>query len=152
MTQVNADLLFAIDIGVTPPQILNATPYGNRRIVNVTGGTFEGPKLKGTILAGGGDWIVERNDGALQLDVRITLQTDDEALIYMTYRGIRHGPEAVIARLNAGESVDPSEYYFRIAPFFETGSEKYGWLNRIVAVGYGDRRPTGPRYDVFEIL
>jgi len=150
---VRTDFLFQIDLTVTPPQSLGATPAGERRIVTVTGGAFEGPRLKGEVVPNsGGDWIIARPDGALQLDVRITLETDDGAPIYMRYEGIRAGDAAVLARLNRGEAVDPSEYYFRIAPRFETGSEKYDWLNRILAVGLGDRRPTGPRYRVYEIL
>lgn len=153
MTDVRTEFLFQIDLTVTPPQSLGATPAGERRIVTVTGGTFEGPKLKGKVVPNsGGDWIVARPDGALQLDVRITLECDDGALIYMRYEGIRAGDPAVLARLNRGEAVDPSEYYFRISPRFETGSETYGWLNRILAVGLGDRRPTGPRYRVYEVL
>lgn len=152
MPALNSQLLFEIDIAVTPPQVLAGTPYGDRRIVSVTGGTFEGPKLRGTVLPGGGDWILARHDGAVQLDVRLTLQTDDEHLVYMTYRGIRDGPPEVIERLNRGEAVDPAEYYFRTTPCFETGSDKYGWLNRICAVAVGDRRPTGPHYTVYEIL
>ena len=84
--------------------------------------------------------------------MRATLQTDDRHLIYMTYRGVRHGPPAAIERLNRGEPVDPSEYYFRTAPFFETGSPTYGWLNRIVAVATGERLPTGPVYTVYQVL
>jgi len=86
------------------------------------------------------------------LDVRVTLEADDGALIYMTYRGLRHGPDDVMARVNAGEEVDPSEYYFRTAPFFETGSEKYAWLNNIVCVAIGRRNKKGPVYRVFEVL
>jgi hypothetical protein len=108
--------------------------------------------MKGAIMPGGGDWLLLRADGSLQLDVRLTLQTDDDALIYMTYRGFRHGPAEVMKRLNKGEEVDPSEYYFRVAPFFETGAEKYDWLNRIVTVGTGHRLASGPVYKVFEIL
>jgi len=93
-----------------------------------------------------------RGDGATQLDVRCTLQTDDGALVNMTYRGIRHGPAEIIERLGRGEDVDPALYYFRTAPFFETASEKYGWLNRIVAVATGRRRASGPIYDVFQVL
>ncbi len=144
--------LFDIEINVGAPQLIGLTPSGERRIVGVHGGRFEGPRLKGTVLDGGGDWILSRPDGALQLDVRITLQTNDEALIYMTYRGIRHGPEEVIERLSRGESVPPSEYYFRITPAFETGATDYAWLNRICAVGVGDRRAAGPSYSVHEIL
>ncbi|MDP6953160.1 MAG: DUF3237 domain-containing protein [Alphaproteobacteria bacterium] len=152
MTGIASRHLFDIQIGVEAPQSLGATPFGERRIVYLTGGSFEGERLKGRILPGGGDWLLGRNDGSLQLDVRLTLETDDKALIYMTYRGIRHGPEAVIARLNAGEQVDPSEYYFRTTPYFETAAERYAWLNTICAVGLGDRTPDGPRYAVWEVL
>lgn len=144
--------LFTVTLKVPKVQNLGKTPLGERRVGIVSGGSFEGPKLKGTVEEGGSDWILARPDGALQLDVRLTLKTDDEQLIGMTYRGYRHGPAAVIERLNRGETVDPSEYYFRIAPFFETSSEKYGWLNRIVAVGLGHRPPEGPVYRVFEVL
>ncbi|MDP6351237.1 MAG: DUF3237 domain-containing protein [Alphaproteobacteria bacterium] len=144
--------LFDIDIVIDPPQAIGTTPFGDRRIVTLAGGTFEGERLRGQVLPGGGDWLLARNDGALQLDVRLTMRTDDSELIYMTYRGIRHGPAAVIERVNRGEPVDPSAYYFRTAPFFETGAEKYDWLNRVVAVAMGTRSASGPRYTVFEIL
>ena len=144
--------LFTVSLKVPKIQNLGKTPLGERRVGIVAGGSFEGPKLKGTVEEGGSDWILARPDGALQLDVRLTLKTDDEHLIGMTYRGVRHGPAAVIERLNRGEPVDPSEYYFRIAPFFETASEKYGWLNRIISVGLGHRPPEGPVYRIFEVL
>jgi len=85
-------------------------------------------------------------------DVRVVLETDDGHLIQLTYGGLRHGTSEVMERLNRGEHVDPSEYYFRIAPRFETGSEKYAWLNGILAVGTGQRLADGPVYDVYEIL
>jgi hypothetical protein len=145
--------LFTMPVDVELPlQMVGATPIGERRIAKVTGGTFTGPEMKGKILPGGGDWLLLRSDGSLQLDVRVTLETDDGALIFMTYRGFRHGPAEVMARLNKGEDVDPSEYYFRVAPFFETGAEKYDWLNRIVAVGTGHRLASGPVYEVYQIL
>jgi hypothetical protein len=144
--------LFTVTLKVPKVQNLGKTPLGERRVGIVSGGSFEGSKLSGTVEEGGSDWILVRPDGALQLDVRLTLKTQDEHLIGMTYRGFRHGPPAVIERLNRGDPVDPSEYYFRIAPFFETSSEKYGWLNRIVAIGLGDRPPGGPVYRVFEVL
>jgi hypothetical protein len=93
-----------------------------------------------------------RQDGVLMLDVRITLRTDDGALIYMSYRGMRHGPQWVLDRLAKGEKVDPSEYYFRTTPLFETASDKYSFLNRIVCVATGRREATGPIYDVFQVL
>jgi hypothetical protein len=145
--------LFEIRLQV--PQVLDIgdTPLGRRRIATVTGGEFEGERLRGTVVgAPGGDWLLQRNDGATVLDVRVLLRTDDGEHIYMSYRGVRHGPAEVMARLAAGEMVDPKTYYFRIAPVFETASQKYGWINRIVAVGTGRREPAGPIYVVEEVL
>jgi hypothetical protein len=145
--------LFVLEAVLDRPQLMEETPYGMRKIVPVLGGTFSGERLRGVILPGGGhDWAMTRGDGALVLDVRLVLETDDGAHIMMTYRGIRTGAPEVLARIAAGEHVDPAEYYFRIIPFFETGSEKYGWLNRIVCVGFGDRVKAGPRYTVHEVL
>ena len=153
MAEIRTEHLFKITLSVEAPlQMLGATPYGDRRIAKVLGGQFEGPKLAGSVPPGGGDWLLLRNDGVLQLDVRLTMETDDGALIYMTYRGLRHGPADVMERLNRGDQVDPSEYYFRITPTFETGAEKYQWLNKIVAVGTGHRFTQGPVYDVFQVL
>ena len=120
---------------------------------DLTGGHFEGDRLRGTVHAGpGGDWLLLRNDGVLALDVRITLETDDGQLIYMSYRGLRHGPKDVLEKLNRGEKVDPASYYFRMVPQFETSSSQYGWLNRLVAIAKGDREPSGPKYTVYEVL
>ncbi len=152
MSGIASRHLFDIEIGIQAPQSLGATPFGERRIVYLTGGSFTGDRLKGRILPGGGDWLLGRADGTMQLDVRLTLEADDKALIFMTYRGIRQGPKEVIARLNAGEPVDPSEYYFRTTPYFETAAERYAWLNTICTVGIGDRTPEGPRYAVYEVL
>jgi hypothetical protein len=96
--------------------------------------------------------MLVRADGVAQPDVRLTLRTDDTHLIYMRFGGMRHGPRGVMERLARGEPVDPIEYYFRITPQFETGSSKYSWLNKIIAVGTGHRRQTGPIYYVYEIL
>ena len=145
--------LFEITLNVPKIHDLGQTPAGRRRIASVEGGSFTGDRLRGTVLASpAGDWIVEHADGTFVLDVRLVLRTDDDALIYMTYRGVRHGPPDVMARLGAGQPVDPSSYYFRIAPVFETGAAKYHWLNRIVAIGRGRREPTGPIYSIFEVL
>lgn len=152
MTDVQTRLLFTIELEVGEIQMCGKTPLGERRVVPVKGGRFEGPRLKGTVAEGGSDWILARPDGSLQLNVRLVLKTDDGALIGMTYQGYRHGPQAVMDRLNRGEKVDPSEYYFRTAPFFETAAPKYAWLNGIVAVALGHRLPTGPVYQVFELL
>jgi hypothetical protein len=93
-----------------------------------------------------------RGDGTTALDVRLNLKTDDGALISMTYRGIRHGPDDVMQRMNKGEVVDAASYYFRTNPLFETAATKYDWINRVVAIGLGHRRADGPVYSVFEVL
>ena len=113
---------------------------------------FEGPRLRGNVLPAGGDWTLLRADGVLELDLRITLETDDGALIHMTSFGLRHGPPASIAALARGERVDPSTYYFRTTPRFETAHPKYAFLNHLVTVSSGDRRAEGPIYTIDEIL
>ena len=153
MTELKYAPLFDIAITVDPPQDLGKTPLGMRRIVPVTGGKFEGKRLSGTIMpTAAADWILIRADGSFQLDVRLTLKTNDGELIYMNYRGIRNSSPEVAKRLANGEKVDPSEYYFRTAPIFETGSAKYAWINNIICVGVGERVPTEVRYKIFEIL
>ena len=144
--------LFVMRLDVRPLQVVGATPGGFRRIGVVPGGSFAGERLSGTVLEGGSDWQSVRGDGAITLDVRLVLKTTDDALITMTYRGLRHGPPDVLARLDKGEAVDPATYYFRTNPLFETAAPKYDWLNRIVAVGLGHRLPGGPVYSVFEVL
>jgi len=119
----------------------------------VAGGTFEGGRLRGVVLPhAGSDWLLQRRDGSFQQDVRLTLEADDGTLILMSYRGVRHAPADVSEALARGERVDPSRYYLRIAPFFETSGSGYAWLNHIVAVGMGERLADGVRYEVFEVL
>jgi hypothetical protein len=144
--------LMTVKIAARPPQKLGTVPHGIRSIVPVTGGDFEGPRLRGKILPGGGDWLLLRSDGVLELDLRITLETDDHALIYMTFLGLRHGPPDAIAALGRGEVVDPARYYFRTLPRFETSMETYAFLNRIVTVGVGEARPDGAVHRIDEIL
>jgi hypothetical protein len=144
--------LLVMRLDVQPLQNVGATPGGSRRIGVVPGGTFAGERLSGVVLDGGSDWQTLRSDGATTLDVRLVLKTSDDALIGMTYRGIRHGPAEVLARLANAEEVDAGSYYFRTNPLFETASPRYDWINRIVAVGVGHRRPDGPIYSIFEVL
>jgi hypothetical protein len=152
MAEIRTTHLFTLALEVSGMQVIGAGPVGNRRIGLVAGGTFEGPKLRGKVLPSGTDWIVVRPDGVTTLDVRLVLETEDGAAIGMTYRGLRHGPAEVIEKVNRGEQVDPSSYYFRTAVAFETAAAKYAWLNSAIFVGTGDRKPSGPVYDVFEVL
>jgi len=151
-TAMTSRPLMTVKIAAAPPQKLGTVPHGIRSIVPVTGGDFEGPRLRGKVLPGGGDWLLLRPDGVLELDLRITLETDDHALIYMTFQGLRHGPADAIAALGRGEVVDPARYYFRTLPRFETSTETYAFLNRIVAVGVGEARPDGAVHRIDEIL
>lgn len=144
--------LFAMRLVVPSVQVVGATPAADRRVGVIVGGSFAGERLRGDVLDGGSDWQSVRADGGTSLDVRLVLRTDDEALIAVTYRGIRHGPADVLRRLGGGEAVDPASYYFRTHLTFETSAAKYGWLNRILAIGIGHRLPDGPVYSVFEFL
>lgn len=133
-------------------QIIGDTPSGHRRIYHIMGGTVKGPDIEGEVLPGGGDWFIVRPDGSALLDVRVTVKTDDDALIYVTYRGILHHTPTLERRLMAGETVRWDEYYFRIVPFFETASEKYSYLNQTMAIGVGEADFAGVSYSVYRVL
>jgi hypothetical protein len=151
--QLRSRHLFTVNLTLHPIQEVGETPAGDRRVVPVSGGTFGGERLRGDVLPhGGSDLLLGRRDGSFQQDVRLVLRTDDGAIILMTYRGVRHAPTDVSGRMARGERVPSSEYYLRTAPFFETSSPKYEWLNRIVAVGVGERLPDSVIYRVYEIL
>ena len=149
---LKSEFLGTLRIEVGDVHLLEDTPAGWRRIDVFRGGTFEGPSIKASLLSGGSDALLRRRDDAMAPDVRLTLETEDGAKIYVTYRGIRHGPAQVMARIARGEHVEPHEYYLRNAMFFETGAAKYDWLNRIIAVGVGRRTPEAAIYEVYEIL
>jgi predicted SnoaL-like aldol condensation-catalyzing enzyme len=146
LQKVQTRPLFVMRLDVRPLQIMGATPSTYRRVGVVPNGVFEGELLSGEVLDGGVDWQTVRSDGSITLDVRLVLKTFDDALIGMTYRGIRHGAPDVIARLENGETVDPGEYYFRVAPLFETAANQYAWLNNVIAIGTGHRRADGRVY------
>jgi hypothetical protein len=143
--------LLKAEITLAAPQELGDSPLGRRRIINITGGRFSGERLSGRVLPGGADWQVIRTDGVADLDARYTLETNDGALIYVRNHGYRHGSPEIIRKLSAGEAVDPSLYYMRTTPLFETGDARYAWLNRMVCVGTGARRPSAVELEVFEV-
>ena len=153
MTELKSRHLFTITMKLPPVLELGDTPAGNRRVFTVSSGQFIGDRLRGEVLPqAGSDLLLVRLDGSSQQDVRLILRTEDGALILMTYRGVRHASAEVSARIARGEPVAPSDYYLRTAPFFETSSAKYAWVNKIVSVGIGERQPDGVTYEVFEIL
>lgn len=122
---------------------------GKRRIIPITGGRFDGPEFQGQILNNGADWQLVLADGLAQIDTRYALKTYDGALIYIQTRGVRYGPDEVMAEVAKGNPVDPSKYYFRIYMQFETSSERYAWLNRTMAIGSGMRLGNAVIYDAY---
>lgn len=152
MAEIRTRPLLTMTLQVGGMQAIGPAPGGDRRIGVVSGGIFAGERLNGTVLEGGSDWIISRPDGSLLLDVRLVLKTDDGALIGLTYRGLRHGPADIMAKVARGEEVDPASYYFRTAVLFETSAAKYDWMNRIIGIGTGRRTAAGPVYEVFELL
>jgi len=153
MTELRVRPLFILLLEVQPAINVGKTPGVDRRVGVITGGRFEGERLRGTLLPGGSDWqAVRHGDGAWMLNVRIVLKTDDGEIIAMPYTGLRHGPQEVLDRIARGEVVKATDYYLRITGSFETASQKYGWLNGALCVGVGHRLPEGPVYQVFEIL
>jgi hypothetical protein len=144
--------IFRINVETTP-QIIGDVPMGFfRRAGIITAGSFSGERLSGKVLPGGGDWLFRRPDGVTHLDVRAMLETSEGETIYMTYTGLLNMSDAVQARLAAGETIAAHEMYFRTAVQFETAAPDLLWLNNIVAFGIGERRPTGPSYEIFELL
>jgi hypothetical protein len=141
MTPPELQFAFEIEVEVGAPLDFGQTQNGHRRVVPIQGGRVSGPKLQGRILQGGADWQILRPDGAADLDARYTIQTDDDALIYVVNRGVRHGPADVLARMNRGERVDPGSYYFRSVATFETSAAKCDWLTRAILLGVGERYP-----------
>lgn len=146
------EFAFELRVEVSAIQVMGDTPKGNRRMIPITGGTFEGKNIKGTIQPGGYDWQIIRTDGVAELDARYVLVTDDGMLITIVNQGLRHGAPEVMQRLAEGKDVNPSEYYFRSIPVFETVSPKYAWLTRSVFVATGIRKPDKVLIQVYRVI
>ena len=123
---------------------------GNRRIIPITGGSVSGG-MTGKLLNLGADWQLVYQDGTAFLDTRYAFETDDGALIEVVNLGFRHGPPEVLARLAAGESVDPTEYTMRTSARLETGDARYDWVNRTVFVSSGTRSVNGVVIDLYAV-
>lgn len=134
------EFIFHLEADLEPPQMIGATGKGTRVVYVAKGGTIEGPNLKGTVLPGPVDWLMQRDDGVAELDVRASIRTDDGELVYTHYKGLSHN------------KTEDGSRYFITTPRFETSAEKYSWLNNIVAVGVGSNPgPNKVAYDVFKI-
>ncbi|MCG5212135.1 DUF3237 domain-containing protein [Streptosporangium sp. KLBMP 9127] len=145
------EALATFRVDLDPVMDLGVSHLGRRRVINIIGGSFDGPRLSGEILPGGADWQLVHDDGMVSIDTRYTLRTGDGALIFISTSGVRHGPPDVLARLAAGSPVDPAEYYFRLFCRFETGGERYAWLNRTLAVASASRRAAAVHYDAYTL-
>jgi Protein of unknown function (DUF3237) len=133
---INSRPLMVLRLATSATEEIGSTPRGTLTIYPVTGGSFEGERLRGKVLAGGGDWVTAHGNGTFTLDLRVTLETDDDSLIHMTFTGVR----------------DDANHYFRTVPRFETAAPKYAFLNCLLAVGIGEIRPEGPVQVIEEIL
>lgn len=152
--EIKTEHLLDMAIDLHPPLDIGSGPFGQRVLFEAAGGSFEGPRLCGEVLAGGGDWALFRPDGAMLLDVRLTLRTHDGALVRMTYRGRWIIPPELrsdLADPGRRHQVDPARYYFRTNPLFETGASQYAWLNDIVCVGSGYLIEGGVAYTVSQV-
>jgi hypothetical protein len=143
--------IFTISAELEGVTSLGRTPYGERRVIGILGGSVRGPKLAGRILPGGADWQIIRSDGAADIKARYTIETDAGALIMVTSEGLRHGPPEVLEKLLRGDNVDPRLYYFRTVMRFETADPTVDWLNRILALARGQREARAVRLDVYEV-
>jgi len=143
--------IFSIRAELEAITSLGRTPYGERRMVGIIGGTVSGLRLNGRVLPGGADWQIIRSDGAADIKARYIIETGAGALIMVTSEGLRHGPPEVMEKLARGDNVDPRHYYFRTVMRFETAAPAVDWLNRILAVAKGQREPNAVRLDVYEV-
>jgi len=148
--ELQSEHLFDMAVRLHEPLAVGDIPKGNRQILIGKDGEFNGSRLSGKILPSGADWFLVRPDGVGELDVRVTLQTDDGSLIYMRSEGFLHYPPELINQVLMGEA-DPSDYYLRERTVFETAAKQYYWLNSIIAVGVGWYQPNLVGMSIYEI-
>lgn len=141
LDNIRLDLAFEARITVGAPLEVGDTLRGRRRVIPITGGKFEGPRIRGRVLPGGSDWQFVRPDGLAELEARYVLEADDGTLITVFNRALRHGPEEVMNRLAAGEQVEPGSYYFRTSFIFDAPEGIHDWLNRSIFIGAAERYP-----------
>lgn len=151
MRAPDLEYVFTAEVSVDPVIEAGVVPTGRRRIIPITGGRVHGPRLRGVVLPGGADWQIVSAEGVADLTARYTLQAEDGTLIGVVNRAYRHGPPEVLARLAAGETVDPSLYYFRGATHFETTAGPHDWLNRTIVLCTARRAPHGVELHFFAV-
>ena len=152
MIKPGLEFVYAAGGGLGAPIAIGDTPDGTRRIIPIFTGPVEGPLIRGELLAGGNDWQVTRPDGVTVADATYALRTDDGVVIQIRNKGLRHGPPEVMARLAAGEEVDPAAYYFRTVPEFIAPDGPYDWLNKSIFICSGARYPAGIKLWVWRVM
>jgi hypothetical protein len=145
------EFLMSISAEVGELVTMGQAPLGERRVVYITGGTFDGPRLRGRVL-GGADWQILRRDGAIELDARYALEDERGGIVQVVSQGLRHGPSEALARLARGEEVDPASYVFRTFMRFETGAADLAFLNTTLAVATAARKARGVELTCFRVL
>jgi len=146
------EYLCAIHADVGELKSMGQGPLGERRVVDILGGTFEGPLIRGEVVGGGADWQIARSDGVLELDARYALKEQRGGLVQVLSQGFRHGPPDVMARLARGEDVDPADYFFRTVMRFETGAAELAWLNKVIAVASAERKARRVELSAWRLL
>ena len=146
------DFLMTLVVDVGELVSMGEGPLGERRVVAILGGSFEGPELRGEVLGGGADWQIARKDGVLDLDARYALKERRGGLVRVTSQGYRHGPSEVLAALARGEEVDPAKYFFRTILRFETGAPYLEWLNKTIAVATAERKARRVLLSAYRLL
>ena len=148
---ISATPIFTIHADLAPMLHVGRTPYGERRVIDIVGGSVRGRKLNGRVLPGGADWQIVRGDGAADIQARYTIESETGGRILVSSEGLRHGPPAVMERLARGDKIDPALYYFRTVMRFETADPSVDWLNRILALARGQREANAVWLDVYEV-
>jgi hypothetical protein len=147
------EFVFAAQINIGPKKALGPLPSGgDRYVVDILDGVFEGPNIRGRVLPGGADWAHIRPDGVFAFDARYTLQEDDGTFIYLQNRGYRWGTPEAMERMAKRLDVDPADYYMRVSPVFEVQAGKHDWLTRYVFFGVADKIPSGNIIRYFRVL
>lgn len=142
-----------LKVKLKPAIIVGETPHGTRRIIPISGGTFEGPTIKGEILDGGADWQIVRKDGVSELEAHYQIKTDDGVVIYIKNVGLRVATPEIATKIARGEVVSPNDYYFRAVPKFDAPiGSKYEWMNNAIFICRGIRNPDGVIIQVWRVL
>lgn len=149
---INFEFMCRFSVEVGPIVSLGPGPLGERRVIEITGGSFEGPQMRGTVMGGGADWQIVRGDGVIDLDAHYALKEERGGVIRVVSQGYRHGPPEVLAALGRGEDVDASKYFFRSIMRFETGAPELAWLNKVIAVATAERRARLVELNAYKLL